>query len=77
MYFKIDFIEYFFDQETFGYTIGDYKIEFKKDRIIELGFYDKYIFIQIPKQKLYFIGETEAISKVKKNIQTLGYKIEK
>ncbi len=77
IYFKMDFIEYFFNQKTFGYTIGDYKLEFKKERIVELSFYDSYIFIQIPKQKLFFIGESEEINKVKKNIQTLGYKIGK
>lgn len=32
-YYEVDFIEYFFGDTSFGYTIGEYKIEIKKEKI--------------------------------------------
>lgn len=73
IYLKMDHIEYFFDTQSFGYKIGDYKVEFKKSTIKKISFGSRYIFIQIPKQSLYFIGRPDKVSSVKKSIESSDY----
>lgn len=74
VYFKYDTIEYFFDTESFGYTLGDYKIEVKNDNIKSIVCTNNYIRIDVPKQKLYFFGDKNDIDDVKKKLLNSVYK---
>jgi len=73
-YYKMDTIEYFFGDDSFGYAIGDYKMEIKKQEIEYIKFQPNNLLIKIFKQKLYFVGEEKDVASVKKLMLQSDYK---
>lgn len=73
-YYQMDFIEYFFDNSSFGYTIGEYKIEIKKEKIEYIKASNQYFLVKVFKQKLYFVADKAQIQKTKKELLNSEYK---
>lgn len=74
VYYKFDSIEYFFDNDSFGYKMGDYKIEIKKSQIKYIKIRPCHILIKSLKGKMRFIGEKEDIVAVKNKLLKSDYK---
>lgn len=73
-YYKMNTIEYFFGGDSFGYSIGAYKLEIKKHKIEYILVKPNYLLIKIFKQKLYFVGEIKAVKNVEKLLLQSDYK---
>jgi hypothetical protein len=73
-YYKMDFIEYFFDSSSFGYTIGEYKLEIKKEKIEYIKANNNYFLVKVFKQKFYFVSDKEQIQKTKNKLLNSEYK---
>lgn len=59
-YYKMKYLEYFFKKDSFGYKIGDFKIEIEKDKIQKMSIQRNYIMIKVLRRKFYFIiGEKD------------------
>jgi len=74
LYYKINFMEYFFNKNSFGYTIGEYKIEIQKEKIEYIKANKNCFLIKTLRQKLYFIADKTQLQKIKKELLNSSYK---
>lgn len=73
-YHKINFIEYFFDDDVFWHTLWDYKSEMKRDKIDFMRKGNSYIFVKYWKSKLFFIGDKDGVNRINKELMDSKYK---
>lgn len=73
-YHKAQYMEYFFGPESFGYSVGSWKIEVKKDQIKTIVVKASYLKIKLHKLTLYAAAEPEIIKQVKNELLVSEYK---
>jgi len=66
-------IEYFFDDNSFGYKIGEFKINISKKTIKLIKIHRNCIVIKFDKQTMYIVNSTKQIQKAKDKLLQSNY----
>lgn len=73
-YYKFTHIEYFFDDDSFGYRMGDYKMEIKKQNIEYIKIRPNLLLIKIVKNRLFFVIDNTNVANIKEQLLKSEYK---
>jgi hypothetical protein len=66
-------VTYFFKSDSFGFKIGDFKVEIDKSAIKSIARKNRYLLIKTNKQKQIFLGEKEDLDRVHKQLLKSDY----
>ena len=72
--FKVREIEYFFDNDTFGWNIGNHSHSTKKDEIKKISIKEKLIHIALKKGEFFFFSDKQTIKEAGKKLLKSNYK---